>query len=70
MSPEARPRQRPEFSHALASVRLLDPPSTLGWHPVSQEELGERAMQLAQQMLATRDAPSSCEALSHSSTLG
>jgi hypothetical protein len=50
----------PEFSLAPspASVRL-DPPSTLGWHPLSQEELGERAMQLAQQMLAARAASSS-----------
>jgi hypothetical protein len=50
----------PEFSlaPAPASVPLLDPPSTLGWHPLSQEELGERAMQFAQQMLAARAAPS------------
>jgi hypothetical protein len=51
----------PEFSLAPtpASERLLDSPSTPGWHPLSQEELGERAMQLAQQMLATRAARSS-----------
>jgi hypothetical protein len=50
----------PEFSlaPAPASVSLLDPPRTLGWHPLSQEELSEKAMQLAQQMLATRAAPS------------
>ena len=51
----------PEFglAPARASVRLLDPPSTPGWHPLSQEELGDRAMQLAQQMLAARATPSS-----------
>jgi hypothetical protein len=51
----------PEFglAPAPASERLLDPPSTLGWHPLSQEELGERAMQLAQQMVAARAASSS-----------
>jgi hypothetical protein len=51
----------PDFSLAPtpAGVRLPDPPSTLGWHPLSQEELGDRAMQLAQQMLAARAAPSS-----------
>jgi hypothetical protein len=51
----------PEFplAPAPASVRLLDPPSALDWHPSSQEELGERAMRLAQQMLAARAAPSS-----------
>jgi hypothetical protein len=51
----------PDFSvvPAAASVQLLDPPSTLGWHPLSQEQLGDRAMQLAQQMLATRAARSS-----------
>jgi hypothetical protein len=55
------PAPSPEFSFAPApaSVRLLDPPSTLDWHPLSQEELGGRAMQLAQQMLAARAAPSS-----------
>ena len=51
----------PEFSLATspATVRPLDPPSALDWHPLSQEELGDRAMQLAQQMLAARAAPSS-----------
>jgi len=51
----------PEFSLAPSptSVRLLYPPSELDWHPLSQEELGERAMQLAQQMLAARAAPPS-----------
>jgi hypothetical protein len=49
----------PMIVPAPARERLLDPPSTLGWHPLSQEELGDRAMRLAQQMLAARAAPSS-----------
>jgi len=51
----APPREFP-LAPAPADVRRLDPPSAFGWHPLSQEELGDRAMQLAQQMLAARAA--------------
>jgi hypothetical protein len=55
----AAPSREVSLAPSPASVRLLDSPSTLGWHPLSQEELRDRAMQLAQQMLATHAAPSS-----------
>lgn len=45
-----------EFSlpPATRSVRLVDRPSTIGWHPLSQQELADKAMQLAQQMATAR----------------
>jgi hypothetical protein len=48
-----------DLAPAPASVQLLDPPSTFGWHPLSQQELGDRAIQLTRQMLAARAASSS-----------
>jgi hypothetical protein len=46
----------PEFSllPTTGSVRLLAPPSTVDWHPLSQQELADKAMQLAQQITAAR----------------
>ena len=48
----------PEFSlpPTTGGVRLLDPQSTAAWHPLSQQELADKAMQLAQQMAAARAA--------------
>ena len=50
------PLPPPEFSlpPTTGGVRLLDPQSTAGWHPLSQQELADKAMQLAQQMAAAR----------------
>ena len=46
----------PEFtpSPAIGSVRPFDPQGTASWHPLSQQELADKAMQLAQQMAAAR----------------
>ena len=46
----------PEFtlSPPIGSVRPFNPQSAAGWHPLSQQELADKAMQLAQQMAATR----------------
>ena len=50
------PLPPPEFSlpPTTGSVRRLDPEGTVGWHPLSQQELADKAMQLAQQMAAAR----------------
>jgi len=46
----------PEFtpSPAIGSVRPFDSQGTASWHPLSQQELADKAMQLAQQMAAAR----------------
>jgi hypothetical protein len=46
----------PEFSLPSTSgnVRPLDSQGVAGWHPLSQQELADKAMQLAQQMAAAR----------------
>jgi len=52
----ALPSPELNLSPTSGSVRGLDPQSTAGWHPLSQQELSEKAMQLAQQMAAARAA--------------
>jgi hypothetical protein len=42
------------LSPAISSVRPFYPQSTASWHPLSQHELADKAMQLAQQMAAAR----------------
>ena len=46
----------PEFtpSPAIGSVRPFDPQGTVSWRPLSQQELADKSMQLAQQMAAAR----------------
>lgn len=44
----------PPPSPAIGSVRPFDPQGTASWHPLSQQELADKAMQLAQQMAAAR----------------
>jgi len=51
-------------------VRLLDPQSTVGWHPLSQQELADKAMQLAQQMAAARAAVSGTNGAAPPSLIG
>jgi hypothetical protein len=41
-------------SPTIGSVRPLDFQGVAGWHPVSQQELADKALQLAQQMAAAR----------------
>ena len=54
------PLSAPEFtlSPTSSSVRPLDSQGMASWHPLSQQELADKAMQLAQQMAAARAAPS------------
>lgn len=42
------------LSPAISGVRPFDPQSTASWHPLSQQELADKAMQLAQQMATAR----------------
>jgi hypothetical protein len=41
-------------SPTSSGVRSLDSDGIAGWHPLSQQELADKAMQLAQQMAAAR----------------
>ncbi len=43
----------------LASRRLLDPEGAMGWHPLSQQELADKARQLAEQIASARAAAAS-----------
>lgn len=52
---EGVPQQFPAFP-TIGGVRQLDPQSTAPWHPLSQQELADKAMRLAQQMSAARAA--------------
>ena len=52
---------QPELSvpSTLETARLPDPRSAPGWHPLSEQELADKAMQLAQQIAAVRAATAS-----------
>jgi hypothetical protein len=54
------PLSPPQFtpSPTSSSVRPLDSQGIAGWHPLSQQELADKAMQLAQQMAVARAAQS------------
>jgi hypothetical protein len=43
----------------VGSGRLLDSEGTMGWHPLSEHELADKAMQLAQQIATARAAAAS-----------
>jgi hypothetical protein len=62
----------PEFtlSPPISSVRPFDPQSTASWHPLSQQELADKAMQLAQQMAAARASLSRANGASSPSLIG
>ena len=47
-------RQSSAYRRRPAVCGVLDPQSTAAWHPLSQQELADKAMQLAQQMAAAR----------------
>jgi hypothetical protein len=58
------------LSPAISSVRPFDPQSTASWHPLSQQELADKAMQLAQQMAAARASLSRANGASSPSLIG
>jgi hypothetical protein len=62
----------PEFtlSPTRGSVRPLDSSGLAGWHPLSQQELSEKAMQLAQQIAAARTSLSRTQGAASPSLIG
>jgi hypothetical protein len=62
----------PEFtlSPTSGSVRPLDSQGIAGWHPLSQQELADKAMQLAQQMATARASLSRTDGADSPSLIG
>jgi len=58
---EATLSLQPEFgvSSTVGNGRLPEPKGAMGWHPLSERELADQAMQLAQQIAAARTATAS-----------
>ena len=53
------PQPELSVSSTLESGRLIAPEGAMGWHPLSQQELADKAMQLAQQIATARAAAAS-----------